>query len=137
MLTGGRFLALLAGANPDSELIERLYEWGGFWVEPSFNMFGLSNKAVEDTGGVFEPASLLAFLVYLVIGAFIWLIVSGAGLARFRHAWVSRDPLLCNEARRKRRTFRTRPRPGTTSGVGLPPAPLINCCEILSDRPFS
>ena len=85
MLTGGRFL-VLAGANPGSELIEELYDLSEFWVEPFFNMFGLDNKAVADTGGVFEPASLLAFLVYLVIGGVVWTILSGAALGRFRHA---------------------------------------------------
>jgi hypothetical protein len=86
VLTGGRFLALLAGANPDSDLIKGLYDLSEFWVQPFFNLFGLSNKAVDDTGGVFEPASLLAFLVYLVIGAFVYAILSGAAFARFRHA---------------------------------------------------
>ena len=86
LLTGGRFLALLAGANPNSELIEELYDLSEFWVEPFFNMFGLNNKAVADTGGVFEPASLIAFVVYLVLGALVWTILTGAALARFRHA---------------------------------------------------
>ena len=86
VLTGGRFLALLAGANPGSELIEELYDLSEFWVEPFFNIFGWSNKAVEDRGGVFEPASLLAFLVYLVLGVLLWSILSGAALTRFRHA---------------------------------------------------
>lgn len=49
-------------------------------------MFGFDNKAVEDTGGVFEPASLIAFLVYLILGAFISTILSGVAIARFRHA---------------------------------------------------
>ena len=86
VLTGGRFLALLAGANRDSDLIKWWYDVSEFWVEPFFNLFGLSNKAVEDTGGVFEPASLIAFVVYLVIGAFIYLILSGAAFTRLRHA---------------------------------------------------
>ena len=86
VLTGGRFLALLAGANPDADLIKGLYDLSEFWVEPFFNAFGLSNKAVEDTGGVFEPASLIAFLVYLAIGAFVYAILSGVAFARFRHA---------------------------------------------------
>jgi hypothetical protein len=85
-LTGGRFVALLAGANQDAELIKNLYDWSEFWVEPFFNLFGLTNKAVENTGGVFEPASLMAFAVYLIVGAFVWIILSGAALARFRHA---------------------------------------------------
>jgi len=86
VLTGGRFIALLAGANPDSDLVQELYDLSEFWVEPFFNMFGLDNKAVEDTGGVFEPASVIAFMVYLVLGGFIWTILSGAVVARFRHA---------------------------------------------------
>ena len=86
VLTGGRFLALLAGANRDSDLIQGLYDVSEFWVEPFFNLFGLSNKAVENTGGVFEPASLIAFMVYLVIGVFIYVIISGAAFARMRHA---------------------------------------------------
>jgi hypothetical protein len=86
VLTGGRFLALLAGANPDSDLVQGLYDLSEFWVEPFFNLFGLSNKAVEDTGGVFEPASLIAFAVYFVFGAFIYMILSGAAFTRFRHA---------------------------------------------------
>ena len=86
VLTGGRFLSLLAGANPDSDLVQSLFDVSGFWVEPFFNLFGLSNKVVEDTGGVFEPPSLIAFLVYLVLGAFIYVIVSGAAFARMRHA---------------------------------------------------
>ncbi len=86
VLVGGRFVALLANANRDSDLIQRLYDWSEFWVKPFFNMFGLANKAVENTGGVFEPASLIAFAVYFLIGAFVWTIVSGAAFTRFRHA---------------------------------------------------
>lgn len=86
VLTGSRFLALLAGANQKSELIQKLYDWSEFWVEPFFQMFGLQNEAVTSTGGVFEPASLIAFLAYLMVGAFIWTIVSGAAFTRWDHA---------------------------------------------------
>lgn len=86
VLTGGRFLALLAGANQDSELVQKLYDWSEFWVEPFFSMFGLENEAVEDTGGVFEPASLIAFAVYLVIGSIVFTLVSRAAFRRFGHA---------------------------------------------------
>lgn len=55
-------------------------------MEPFFRMFGLQNQAVTNTGGVFEPASLIAFVVYLFIGAFIWTIVSGAAFTRVDHA---------------------------------------------------
>ena len=70
-LTGARFLALLAGANRDSEVVSWLYRHSDFWVKPFFGRFGLANKAVENTGGVFEPASLLAFIVYLVGGLLV------------------------------------------------------------------
>jgi hypothetical protein len=68
VLTGGRFLALLADANRDSEIIDRLYRHSDFWVKPFFGMFDLENEVVNSTGGVFEPASLIAFAVYLVAG---------------------------------------------------------------------
>lgn len=83
-LTGLRFLALLVDANRDSEIIQKLYDWSEFWVEPFFNIFGLENQAV-DGGGTFEPASLIAFVVYLMVGAFIGTILSG-GLYRRAHA---------------------------------------------------
>jgi ABC-type Na+ efflux pump permease subunit len=70
-LVGGRFLLLLADANTSSELVERIYRHSDFWVKPFFNMFDLANKTVEETGGVFEPASLIAFIVYFVIGLLV------------------------------------------------------------------
>jgi hypothetical protein len=76
-LTGLRFLALLVDANRDSDLVQELYRYSEFWVEPFFNIFGLENQAV-DGGGTFEPASLIAFLVYLVIGAFVGGILTGS-----------------------------------------------------------
>jgi hypothetical protein len=75
VLTGGRFLALLLGANQESELIDRLYRHSDFWVKPFFGMFDLANKTVEDTGGVFEPASLIAFVVYSLAGLLVFALV--------------------------------------------------------------
>lgn len=72
LLVGARFVALLVDANRDSTLIQRLYEWSEFWIAPFFGIFGLENKAVEDTGGVFEPASLIALVAYVVIGALVF-----------------------------------------------------------------
>ncbi len=71
VLVGGRFLALLAGANRDSEIVDRLYRHSDFWVKPFFGMFDLANKTVSDTGGVFEPASLIAFAAYFLAGLVI------------------------------------------------------------------
>ena len=86
ILTGGRFLALLVNANKDSEIIQKLHDWSDFWVKPFFNVLGIENKAVGNTGGVFEPASLLAFVVYLLIGAVIYSLLNRTTLGRFRHA---------------------------------------------------
>ena len=61
LLVGARFVALLADANRDSEIVQRIYRHSDFWVKPFFNMFDLGNKTVNNTGGVFEPASLIAF----------------------------------------------------------------------------
>ena len=71
VLVGGRFLALLTNANRDSEIVDRLYRHSDFWVKPFFGMFDLANKTVNETGGVFEPASLLAFIVYFVAGVLV------------------------------------------------------------------
>ena len=90
LLVGGRFLALLVGANPDSELIHSLYRYSDFWVKPFFNILGLANKTVENTGGVFEPASAIAFVVYLIAGAIVVNVVRSAtrGLGgRWRHGY--------------------------------------------------
>ena len=79
-LVGLRFLALLVDANRDAQLVHDLYRYSDFWVKPFFNIFGLKNQAV-DGGGTFEPASGIAFLVYLAIAMFVGGILSG-GLYR-------------------------------------------------------
>jgi hypothetical protein len=76
VLVGGRFLALFFDANRNSEIVDRLYRHSDFWVKPFFGMFDLANKTVNDTGGVFEPASLIAFLVYFVAGIVILSLLS-------------------------------------------------------------
>ena len=95
VLTGGRFLALLANANADSEIVERLYRHSDFWVKPFFGMFDLTNEAVENTGGVFEPASLIAFVVYALAGMLVLALLTasfdslpgrGHGTAHEHHA---------------------------------------------------
>jgi hypothetical protein len=82
-LVGLRFLALLLDANRDSQLVHDLYRYSEFWVKPFFNVFGWKNQAAAG-GGTFEPASLLAFVVYLVIGAFVESILTGGVYSRWR-----------------------------------------------------
>lgn len=78
VLVGGRFLALLFDANRDSEIVDRLYRHSDFWVKPFFGMFDLANKTVEDTGGVFEPASAIAFGVYFIGGLLVMAVIGAA-----------------------------------------------------------
>ncbi len=68
---GARFLALLLGANANNDGVAWLYGHSDFWVKPWFHLLNLSNKAVNSTGGVFEPASLIAFLVYFFGGLIV------------------------------------------------------------------
>ena len=88
VLVGGRFFALLFGANAESEIIDRLYRHSDFWVKPFFGMFDLANKTVEDTGGVFEPASLIALGVYVLAGMLVLSILTASygWMGRSRHA---------------------------------------------------
>ena len=58
-----------------------MYDLSEFWVEPFFNVFGLGNKAVEDTGGFSSRLRFSPFGVFLVIGAMVWVILSGAALS--------------------------------------------------------
>jgi hypothetical protein len=78
-LVGGRFLILMFGANKDSEIVDWILRHSDFWVKPFFGIAGLSDKAVTDTNGVFEPASAVAFIVYLVIGAIVMSLLSFGG----------------------------------------------------------
>ncbi|HZP58058.1 MAG TPA: hypothetical protein VFC53_10985 [Dehalococcoidia bacterium] len=85
LLVGARFFALLFDANRGSEIVQRIYRHSDFWVKPFFGMFDLSNKAVTDTGGVFEPASLIALVVYLVIGLIVLALLSMPYAVTRRH----------------------------------------------------
>ena len=70
-MTGARFVLLLLNANKDNEIVDWILSRSDFWVKPFVDVFNLANKAVDDTGGVFEPASLIAFVVYAIVGSII------------------------------------------------------------------
>ncbi len=76
LLVGGRFLALLFDANRDSEIVERLFRHSDFWVKPFFGVLDLSNETVERTGGVFEAASFIALIGYLLIGLIVFALMN-------------------------------------------------------------
>jgi hypothetical protein len=86
LLVGGRFLLLLFGANPESSLVQWVFGHSQFWVAPFFGIFHMTNKAVDTTGGNFEPASLLAFAVYAVVGSVVFWALS----APFTGSWYGR-----------------------------------------------
>ena len=76
-MTGARFLLLLFNANKGSEIVHWILSSSDYWVKPFVNIFHLTNKAVGDTGGIVEPASLVAFIVYLIVGSLALALVNG------------------------------------------------------------
>jgi hypothetical protein len=46
-------------------------------VKPFVDIFHLTKEYVGDTGGVFEPASLIAFIVYAIVGSIILAALGG------------------------------------------------------------
>jgi len=77
-MTGARFILLLFDANKGNEIVHWILSRSDFWVKPFANLFQLSNRAVGDTGGFVEPASLIAFIVYAVIGGLLLAALNGA-----------------------------------------------------------
>jgi YggT family protein len=73
LLVGLRFVFLLAGANPLSSFVAWVYGTSGPLVAPFEGILG--HPAVLAPGAVvrsvFDPASLVAFIVYAAIGGVI------------------------------------------------------------------
>jgi hypothetical protein len=76
-MTGARFLLLLLDVNKGNEIVHWILSRSDFWIKPFANLFDLSNHAVGDTGGFVEPASLIAFIVYAVIGGLLLAALNG------------------------------------------------------------
>lgn len=85
-MTGARFVLLLLNANKENEIVDWILSRSDFWVKPFFNLFDLKDQAVGDTGGVVEPASLIAFIVYAVVGSLVVAVLSGTLFRGFGHA---------------------------------------------------
>src|ERR1700730_5691740 len=90
-MTGVRFLLLLLNANKGNEIVHWILSRSDFWVKPFVDLFHLANKAVGDTGGVFEPASLIAFIVYAIVGSLILAALNGALFGGFGGRRVLRE----------------------------------------------
>ena len=78
LLSGGRFLMLLLGANDESTIVQWLYDKSDFWVSPFVGLAGTTSVDLARTGGTFEPGSLIAVLVYAAVGALLLGIVNWA-----------------------------------------------------------
>jgi len=87
-MTGARFILLLLDADKGNEIVHWILSRSDFWVKPFANLFHLSNQAVGDTGGFVEPASLIAFIVYAVVGGFILAVLNGAFFGGFGHRGI-------------------------------------------------
>jgi hypothetical protein len=86
-MTGARFLLLLFNANKSNEIVNWILAKSDFWVKPFFDI--MANRDVG-TDGFLEPASLIAFFVYLIAGGLVIGLIKSAN-AGFggRHYWGS------------------------------------------------
>jgi YGGT family len=70
---GARFIFQLIGANPASGFVTWIYNVSEPLVLPFTTVFGEANKPVAGTlpHSVFEPATLIALVVYGLIGGIL------------------------------------------------------------------
>lgn len=76
-MTGARFLLLLFNADKSNEIVHWILSRSDFWVKPFADVFHFANRAVGDAGGFIEPASLIAFIVYGVVGGLVLALLGG------------------------------------------------------------
>lgn len=80
LLLGLRFVFLLLGANPDSGIVSWIYSWSGIFTAPFAGIFGQSTSTAAGPGivtqSVFDWTTLIALIVYGIIGALIGSIFS-------------------------------------------------------------
>jgi hypothetical protein len=70
-MTGARFILLLLNADKTNQIVHWILSHSDFWVKPFANLFHIGNHAIGSSGGIIEPASLIAFVVYAVVGGLI------------------------------------------------------------------
>jgi hypothetical protein len=71
-LLGFRFAFLLAGANPTNGFVDFIYDSSNWLVDP---FEGIAATSAVD-GGVFDPATLIAMAVVMVVAALVVLALS-------------------------------------------------------------
>jgi YggT family protein len=73
LIIGLRFIFQLLGANPSSEFVTWIYNVSAPLVAPFTSVFGHATKTVPGTipHSTFELATLIALVVYAIIGGII------------------------------------------------------------------
>lgn len=66
-ILGFRFIFMLLGANPDNSFVSFIYSISDVLVAPFFNIFRTVIREGIEVVSVFEPATLIAMLVYIFI----------------------------------------------------------------------
>jgi hypothetical protein len=94
-----RFGFLLAGANPSNGFVDFIYDITGGMVEPFKNI--ISTSSVGDDG-VFEPASLIALVVYAAVALLLTMLLWAASSAPSG----SGDRAVTTRSRRRMREIR-------------------------------
>ena len=67
ILLAFRFVLKLAGANPSSGFVSFIYSITGFFVAPFKGIFHTSLSQGAETASVFDPATLIAIIVYALV----------------------------------------------------------------------
>lgn len=69
VLLAFRFVFKLLGASPQSSFVEFIYGFSGFFLAPFTGIFSRVTTTGIETRAVFEPAVIIAMIVYAVIAA--------------------------------------------------------------------
>lgn len=80
VIVGLRFAFLLLGANPASAFVNWIYTWSAPLVAPFesiFNQHAVTTGAGVVVHSVFDWTSLIALIIYAVIGGIIGRLLSG------------------------------------------------------------
>jgi len=67
VLLAFRFVLKLLGANPSSGFVDFVYNLSSIFVAPFAGIFNTSTAAGAVTTSVFEPATLVALIVYALV----------------------------------------------------------------------
>jgi glucan phosphoethanolaminetransferase (alkaline phosphatase superfamily) len=66
-----RFFLKLAGAGPSSEVVSTIYNISNYLIAPFEGIFKTTNSQGAETTSVFEPSTVITFIVFWVVSAII------------------------------------------------------------------